>query len=236
MTRASIAENLAVCNESFQSDATAAESRGVLEQSVQQLSLRSAALNLAVADTVYASHHVDVTLLPQEVYLRARKVATAPTGTLGAPWRAAEEVSRSSPALMFNMNATDDVSRVLDDVQNLRQNQHHQQNRLQQQRRAQTSYAKSNTNPLPSHAPVKHIGSMRILADPRIELPLVGGSRVVVCRGSAPPTPDRFPIPHASVSRHHAVVDVGADGTCRRVSLHTQPARFLTREQYRRYG
>jgi hypothetical protein len=205
-----------------------AESRGVLEQCVQQLSLRCVGLNLALADTVYAGNHVDVTLLPQDIYLRARHVATAPSLRPPHPehpllqqqqqQRASGDgmaSSRSRPALMFNMGGAADVSLVLDDVQALQRNQQQSTGPPQQQRRAQTSYAKSNLHPLQPGEPLRHIGSMRVLAEPRIELPLIRGCRVMVCRGSGAPAPDKFPIPHASVSRQHAVVDVAADGTHR---------------------
>ncbi len=207
------------------------ESRGVLEQCVQALSLRCASMNLAVADTAYAGNYVDVTLLPQDVYVRARPVATAPAFSSRQPLaqQAAVEVE-GGKRLMFNMSGAADVARVLDDIHTLHQShqqrhdhqhqhQHQQQQqRQQQQRRAQTSYAQSNMHPLPSDEPLKHIGSMRMLADPRVELPLIKGSRVMVCRGNGAPAADRFPIPHASVSRQHAVVDVGGDGTCRHVA------------------
>jgi hypothetical protein len=209
------------------------ESKGVLEQCVQALSLRCAGMNLAVADTAYAANYVDVTLLPQEVYVRARKLATAP-----AFRQPQQEHVHAPPAeveggkrLMFNMGGAGDVAHVMDNIQILHQNQQHsyqqphphqhQHQHQLQQRRAQTSYAISNLCPLPSDEPLKHIGSMRILADPRVELPLIKGSRVMVCRGNAPPSVDRFPIPHASVSRQHAVVDVGGDGTCRHATHDT---------------
>ena len=214
------------------------ESRGVLEQCVQQLSLRCADINLAVADTAFDSNHVRITLLPQHVYVRARKITTAP-----AHWQQQQHVQtaggvdrgvaagRTAPALQFNMATTDDISRVFDNLKTLRKNQqqqspppHQQQHQpprhQQQQRRAQTSYATSNTNPLPSAQPTRHIGSMRVLAEPGVELPLMMGSRVMVCRGNDLPSADRFPVRHASVSRQHAVVDVGADGVCRSVTRH----------------
>jgi hypothetical protein len=210
-----------------------AEYRGVLEQCVQQLSLRCVGLNLALADTVYAGNHVDVTLLPQDIYLRARQVATAPSLRLPPQEQArgpllqgdggAVAAGRVRPALMFNMSGAQDVSLVLNDVQTLQRNQQQsvepQQPQLSKQppRRAQTSYATSNLFPLQPGQPLTHIGSMRVLAQPRIELPLIRGCRVMVCRGSGAPAPDRFPIPHASVSRQHAVVDVAADGTPRSI-------------------
>jgi hypothetical protein len=195
----------------------------VLEQCVQQLSLRCIGLNLALADTVYAGNHVDVTLLPQDIYLRARQVATAPSlrpphqeHALLQQHAAGDGVasSRGRPALMFNMSGAADVSSVLNDVQTLQRNQHRDPS-MQPPRRAQTSYAKSNLHPLQPGEPLRHIGSMRVLAEPRIELPLIRGCRVMVCRGSGAPAPDKFPVPHASVSRQHAVVDVAADGTPR---------------------
>ncbi len=191
---------------------------------MQQLSLRCAAMDLAISHTAYTSNHVDVTLLPQQVYLRARHVSTAPAirsnhqSTMHhVPDELEEAADRGqNHALCFNMNNAADVSRVLDNLKTLQDQQVMQQpHRLQ--RRAQTSYAQSNTLPVTADEPIKHIGSMRILADARQELPLIRGSRVVVCRGNGLPSADRFPIPHASVSRQHAVVDVGADGVCRYV-------------------
>ncbi len=192
----------------------------MLEQCVQQLSLRCVAMNLALADTMYADNHVDITLLPQDIYLRARHVATAPSlrpqhEVQAVPHAAGDEavLGRSRPNLMFNMSGTADLSLVLSDVQTLQRNQQQRIEKHAPHRRARTSYTKSNLLPLQSRDSLTHIGSMRVLDQPRIELPLLSGCRIMVCRGSSPPSPDKFPIPHASVSRQHAVVDVTADGT-----------------------
>ena len=197
---------------------------------MQQLSLRCATMNMAVADTMYAPKHVDVTLLPQHVYLRTRKISTAPTfrptyQNHSTDYPSTEEAEtrldgRPNNSLCFNVSGAADISHVVENLKTLHSSQQSVQEPQRQQRRAQTSYAKSNTLPIQADEPVKHIGSMRTLADAGRELPLIKGSRVMVCRGNGLPTADRFPIPHASVSRQHAVVDIGADGICRCVTIH----------------
>jgi hypothetical protein len=185
-------------------------------------------MDLAVAHTTYASNHVDVTLLPQLVYLRTRNVSTAPT--FGRPYQrnshqlqdGSDEAADigNNQSITYDMSSATDISRVIENLRTLQRGQQDTLGLQRQQRRAQTSYAQSNTMPLKDGEPVKHIGSMRTLANPVQELPLIGGSRVLVCRGNGLPTADRFPISHASVSRQHAVVDVGADGICRYLNVY----------------